>query len=88
MKKVIADHEIVDIHFPVEGNYIIRLKSPINIPPIQPGNFAEIQIDNSPEVFLRRPLSILDVDYKKNLISFYVKIIGKGTRRLSEYQYW
>jgi len=85
MNKIIADHEIVNIHYPVEGNYIIQLKSPVDIPPVKPGNFAEIHISNSPEIFLRRPLSILDVDYEKKLISFYVKIIGKGTKRLGEY---
>ncbi len=84
MNKIIADHEIVNIHYPVEGNYIIQLKSPVNIPPVKPGNFAEIHISNSPEIFLRRPLSILDIDYEKKLISFYVKIIGKGTKRLGE----
>lgn len=84
MSKLVADHTVVDIHYPVEGNYIIRLQSPVEIPNIRPGNFAEIQINNSPEVFLRRPFSILDVDYEKRIISFYVKIIGKGTKQLGD----
>lgn len=85
MRKIVEDHQIVDIQYPVEGNYIIIFKSPVEIPPIFPGNFAEIHIHNNPEVFLRRPFSILDVDYKKREISFYVKIIGKGTQQLGEY---
>lgn len=85
MSKIVEDHQIVNIQYPIEGNYIITFKSPVEIPPIFPGNFAEIHIHNNPEVFLRRPFSILDVDYQKREISFYVKIIGKGTQQLGEY---
>ena len=85
MKKVIADFEVIDIRFPVKGNYIIRLKSPENIPTVKPGNFAEIHINNSPDVFLRRPFSILDVDYENRIISFYIKVIGKGTKQLGNF---
>ncbi|MEZ5197614.1 MAG: dihydroorotate dehydrogenase electron transfer subunit [Bacteroidales bacterium] len=84
MVKIVSDHTLVDIHYPVEGNYIIRLQSPEEIPPVRPGNFAEIKVPKSPDVFLRRPFSILDVDYKNRIISFYIKIIGKGTQQLGE----
>lgn len=86
MRKIVEDHQIVDIQYPVEGNYIITFKSPVEIPPILPGHFAEIHIENNPNVFLRRPFSILDVDYQKREISFYVKVIGKGTKQLGEYK--
>ncbi len=82
MNKVIADHEVLSIDYPADGNYIIQLKSPEDIPLIKPGNFAEILIPNTTDVFLRRPFSILDVNYEENLISFYIKIIGKGSRQL------
>lgn len=82
MTKIVQDHEIVKIDFLVEDNYIIQLKSPVEIPPIKAGNFAEIQVPDAPDVFLRRPFSILDVDYEKRLISFYIKAIGKGTKRI------
>jgi len=68
-------------------NYVIHLKSTQNLPGIFPGNFAEIEISDSSDIFLRRPLSIFDIDYDKNQISFYVKIIGKGTRKLSTLQH-
>lgn len=86
MSKIVEDHQIVDIQNPIEENYIITFKSPVDIPPISPGNFAEIHIDNKPGVFLRRPFSILDVDYQKREISFYIKVIGKGTQQLGEYK--
>ncbi len=65
-------------------NYILTLKTNDNIAEIKPGNFAELKIPNAPDVFLRRPLSVLDVDHDENTISFYVKIIGKGTEKLGK----
>ncbi len=82
MAKIVQDHEIVNIEYLVEDNFILQLKSPIEISNIKAGNFAEIQVPDAPEVFLRRPFSILDVDYKNRLISFYIKAIGKGTSKL------
>jgi dihydroorotate dehydrogenase electron transfer subunit len=84
MNKVIADHEVIRIDYPEEGNYILRLRAPVEIPVIKPGNFAEILVENSQDVFLRRPFSILDVNYQENWISFYIKIIGKGTSQLGK----
>ena len=86
MTKVIADHKIVDIQIPAKGHLFITLKSPDKIPTVFPGNFAELHIAKSPKVFLRRPFGILDVDYKNRLISFYIKIVGKGTRELTRYK--
>ncbi|MEZ5082662.1 MAG: dihydroorotate dehydrogenase electron transfer subunit [Bacteroidales bacterium] len=86
MTKIVADHIVIKVENPVKDNYIIHLVSPDKIPIIEPGNFAEIQVPNEPDVFLRRPFSILDIDYTKNQISFYVKSIGKGTHKLGELQ--
>lgn len=44
-----------------------------------PGQFFMI---NVPGVFLRRPLSIYDVN--KNMVSFLYKVVGKGTKLLSQ----
>jgi dihydroorotate dehydrogenase electron transfer subunit len=66
--------------------YVVEMESETKLPDIHPGNFAEIQIDNSPKVFLRRPFSIYDVNAEKNTISFFVKMIGEGTRLLGEYK--
>ncbi len=82
MRKVVEDHELINIDCPVEDNYIITFKSPVDIPEVKPGNFAEIQVPDAPDVFLRRPFSVLDVDYNERKISFYIKAIGKGTSKL------
>ncbi len=82
MQKIIEDHKLIKIDNPVPGNYILTLESPVEIPHILPGNFAEIKVPDAPDVLLRRHFSILDVDYDKRLIRFYVKAIGKGTQKL------
>ena len=64
--------------------FIIDLEASGPLPEILPGNFAEIAITNSPKVFLRRPFSVYDVNYDNNTISFFVKVIGEGTRLLGE----
>jgi dihydroorotate dehydrogenase electron transfer subunit len=64
--------------------FIIELEAPGKLPEILPGNFAEIEIANSPKVFLRRPFSIYDVNHTANTLSFFVKVIGEGTRLLGE----
>ncbi len=64
--------------------FIIELKAPGALPEIYPGNFAEIAIANSPKVFLRRPYSIYDVNRSTKKLSFFIKIIGEGSRLLGE----
>lgn len=66
------------------SSFIIELEAQDILPDIEPGNFAEIQISNSPKVFLRRPFSIYDVNPANNTLSFFVKVIGEGTRLLGE----
>lgn len=64
--------------------FIIELEGSEKLPTVLPGNFAEIAISNSPKVFLRRPFSFFDVNPENNTISFFVKVIGEGTRLLGE----
>lgn len=84
--KRIQDFKFKDYKWLNYQNYILTLKTSDSIADIKPGNFAELKIPNAPDVFLRRPLSILDVNHDKNTISFYVKIIGKGTEKLGKLQ--
>jgi dihydroorotate dehydrogenase electron transfer subunit len=66
------------------SSFIIELEAPDSLPTIEPGNFAEIEVANSPKVFLRRPFSIYDINPANNSMSFFVKVIGEGTRLLGE----
>lgn len=66
--------------------FLLDLCSDEKLPEILPGSFAEIKIDKANDVFLRRPFSIHDVDYNKNIISFFVKVVGDGTAQLAKYE--
>ena len=47
-----------------------------------PGQFVEVRIDQTPTVFLRRPISINFVDRERNELWLMVAMIGEGTRWL------
>jgi dihydroorotate dehydrogenase electron transfer subunit len=83
MKKV-EDFIVLNHKWLNYKTFIIELEATDKLPVIFPGNFAEIAITNSPKVFLRRPFSVYDVNPDNNTISFFVKVIGEGTRLLGE----
>ncbi len=82
--KLVRDFKVAGYKWLNESNFIIELQSAEDLPPIHPGNFAEIQVPGNPNVFLRRPFSIYDCDLTYNTLSFYVKIIGEGTATLGK----
>lgn len=54
------------------------------LPEMVPGQFVEVKVENTPTVYLRRPISINDVDYKANTLSLIIKNVGDGTNDLSK----
>lgn len=82
MKKV-QDFKVERTEWLNENSYILELSTSDNIEQILPGNFAELKIPNESNIFLRRPLSFYDVDYKNNTVSFFIKVVGPGTKKLS-----
>jgi dihydroorotate dehydrogenase electron transfer subunit len=83
MKKRIEDLTVIENRRLNNEFFVLSLTSTVQIPEILPGQFAEVRIDNSPETFLRRPFSIYNADYSKNIIELLVKIAGRGTEVLS-----
>jgi len=65
-------------------NFLIRLGSSEPLPQLTPGQFVNIEIKNTSEIFLRRPFSVFEVDYSLNSISLIVKILGRGSKKLTE----
>ena len=65
-------------------NFLIRLRSSEPLPQLMPGQFVNIEIKNTNEIFLRRPFSVFEVDYSENTISLIVKILGRGSKKLTE----
>ena len=64
--------------------FILELESETLLPEIKPGQFAQLRIDNAPDVFLRRPISFYNVDNTKKSIQLLIQEVGKGTRKLAE----
>ncbi|MEO0126383.1 MAG: hypothetical protein ABIL44_01370 [candidate division WOR-3 bacterium] len=54
---------------------------PLKINPA-PGQFLQIQVNNSFDPLLNRPISI--ADYSKNKVLMIIKVVGRGTKILGE----
>ena len=52
--------------------------------PVEPGQFVEVRVDGQPDVMLRRPISVHDIDPQAGTMSLLVQVVGHGTRRLSQ----
>ena len=64
-------------------HFVFELLAPIKLPPIFPGQFVELWVEDSNKTFLRRPFSIHAVDTDTNTIKLLVQIKGEGTKKLS-----
>lgn len=62
---------------------LLRLRAEYALPDIVPGQFVQVRVDGSPSTYLRRPISIHDVDFGKNEIILLVQQVGEGTRHLA-----
>ena len=51
-----------------------------------PGNFIEIKVNDQTEPFLRRPISIYNMEKEKGLLEFIFQVKGKGTEILAKRQ--
>ena len=84
MKKYVLDLTVTD-NQRLHSNYVLlKLTAQAPLPPILPGQFAEIRVDGSPTTFLRRPISIHFVDVEHNEVWFLIQLVGDGTKRLGE----
>ena len=84
MAKRIEDLELIGNKRLNKDFFILELKGDNKIPEFKPGQFAQVRVDGSTDTFLRRPISIHDVDYEKNTFKLLIQIAGKGTQTLSE----
>ena len=83
MKKYCLDLNVVDVEHINEKYVLIRLTHNDTLPEMRPGQFVEVRVDGSPSTFLRRPISINNVDREKNELHLLVATIGDGTRKLA-----
>ena len=62
--------------FSVIANDIVKIA--------KPGQFIEIRINENLDPFLRRPISIYNLDKEKGMLEFIFQVKGKGTELLSK----
>jgi dihydroorotate dehydrogenase electron transfer subunit len=63
--------------------FILELSGNSKIPDFKPGQFAQVKVEGSQDTFLRRPVSIHDVDYDNNTFKILIQVVGNATRSMS-----
>jgi len=84
MSKRIEDLKITENKRISTDFYVLELYGSEKLPEIKPGQFVQVRVDGSPETFLRRPISVHDVNYGTNTLKLLIQVAGKGTETLSK----
>ena len=66
--------------------YKFSIKVPEIVEEAKPGNFIEIRVSNQTEPFLRRPISIYNLDKENGILEFIFQVKGIGTTILTNKQ--
>lgn len=82
MTKQITDFKLVE-KCDYGRSVLLRLRSEQPLPDLLPGQFVQVRVDDSPNTYLRRPISIHDVDADKKEVVLLVQQVGEGTRHLA-----
>jgi dihydroorotate dehydrogenase electron transfer subunit len=80
--KYIDDFRVVDHVRQTDDFVVLTLELDKELPQMYPGQFVEVRVDGAPGAYLRRPLSIHDVDYQKRHIKLLIQEVGEGTQTL------
>lgn len=81
MKKSIIDFRVTD-NISLSPVYSLIKLTPANgkaVPECLPGQFVQVAVDSSKTTFLRRPISICNVDHEENTLWLLVRLAGAGT---------
>lgn len=70
----------------LEGLYKFSVEAKEIVNAAKPGNFIEIRINENLDPFLRRPISIYNLDKENGILEFIFQVKGKGTELLSKKQ--
>lgn len=84
MAKLIEDLKLIGNKRITDEYFVLELAGNGKLPDMLPGQFAQVRVDGSTETFLRRPISIHDVDYDNNTLKLLLQVVGKGTETLSK----
>lgn len=84
MKKFVLDLTVNSVEALSDKHVLIKLTDDKPLPEMLPGQFVEVRVDNSPSTFLRRPISINNVDYDNNELWLLVAAVGDGTKHMQQ----
>ena len=68
----------------LEGLYKFSVETKEIVENAKPGNFVEIRVNENLDPFLRRPISIYNLDKENGVLEFIFQVKGKGTEILSK----
>lgn len=86
MQKYVHDCKVVSNQKYSADYYYLVLAPPVTLPSMHPGQFVQVLITGSQPTYLRRPISVYEVDPVNNTFSLLIKKLGAGTRHLSQIQ--
>lgn len=84
MKKEIIDFRVVE-NICISPLYSLLKLTPVSgasVPDVLPGQFVQVSCDKSKHTFLRRPISICNVDRNDNTLWLLIRCAGPGTASL------
>lgn len=68
----------------LDGLYKFSVEAKEIVNSAKPGNFIEIRINENLDPFLRRPISIYNLDKENGILEFIFQVKGKGTELLAK----
>ena len=84
MKKYCLDLTVKNVEHINEKYVLLVLTQNEPLPKMAPGQFVEVKVENSPNTFLRRPISINNVDEENNELHLLVAVVGDGTQHMAQ----
>lgn len=82
MKKI-TDFRLIEKKEWAKSTYLL-LQSDEPLEEIKAGQFVQVRVDDAQHTYLRRPISIHDVDYKNRTITLLVQRIGEGSNKIAD----
>ena len=82
MKKI-TDFRLIEKKEWAKSTYLL-LQSDEPLEEIKAGQFVQVRVDEAQHTYLRRPISIHDVDYKNRTITLLVQRVGEGSNKIAD----
>lgn len=82
MKKI-TDFRLIEKKEWARSTFLL-LQSDEPLEEIKAGQFVQVRVDDAQHTYLRRPISIHDVDYQNRTMTLLVQRVGEGTNKMSD----